>query len=116
MWFTAGALQTNVGRLRWYCLAYPGHSDVIKILLRALKPHKHVMDRRHPYEDFTCPKCGSEYKLVRVSAPADSSKPPPLHCKICNQELASADGENILKYFLVSRRRRSRQTAFTAAE
>ena len=113
MWFAAGALQTKLGRLPWNCLAYSGRSNVIKTFLNALKPRKHVMDRRGPYEDFTCQKCGSEYKLVRVPAPADSSKPP-LHCKICNQELASTDGENILKYFLVSRRRRSRP-AVTAA-
>ena len=103
----------NIGRSCWYRLTYPGHSDVIKILLKALKPRKHVMDRRCPYEDFTCPKCGSEYKLVRVPAPANSREP--LHRKICNQELASTDGENILKYFLVSRRRRSRPSVLTSA-
>jgi len=115
VWFAAGALQTNIGQLPWYFLAYSGHSDVIKIFLKARKPHKHVMDRRRPYEEFTCPKCGSEYKLVRVPAAADSREPP-LRCKICNQELASTDGENILKYFLVSRCRRSRPATFTAAQ
>lgn len=113
MWLTAGTLQTNIGQL--HCLAYSGHSDVIKIFLNALKPRKQVMDRRRPYEEFTCPKCGSDYKLVRVPAAADSREPP-LHCKVCNQEFASTDGENILKYFLVSRRRRSRTATFTAAQ
>src|SRR5215468_5828764 len=27
----------------------------------------------------------------------------PLHCKVCKQPLAAMDGENILKYFLISR-------------
>jgi len=104
----------NIGRSCWYRLTYPGHSDVIKIFLKALKPNKHVMDRRRPHEDFTCQKCGSEYKLVRVPAPT-VSREPPLHCKICNRELASTDGENILKYFLLSKRRRSRPAPVTPA-
>jgi len=82
-------------------------SAVIYFLLKAFKLRMDVMDRRRPNEDFTCPKCGAEYKLVLMPAPADS-RDSPLHCKICNQEFASTDGGNILKYFLVSRRRRSR--------
>ena len=83
-----------------------GQPAMIKIFLRGLKPQK-AMTERGPYEDFTCPKCGAQYKLVRVRAPSDT-RDPPLHCKICNQEFAPTDGENILKYFLVGRRRRSR--------
>ena len=77
---------------------------VINFLWKAFKPRTDVMDKRRPTEDFTCPKCGAEYKLVRMPAPAES-RDSPLHCKICNQEFASTDGESILKYFLVSRRR-----------
>ena len=82
-------------------------SAVMNFLWKAFKPRTDVMDKRRPNEDFACSKCGAEYKLVRMPVPADS-RDSPLHCKICNQEFASTDGENILKYFLVSRRRRSR--------
>jgi hypothetical protein len=27
----------------------------------------------------------------------------PLHCKVCKQPLAASDGEDVLKYFLISR-------------
>src|SRR5262245_7537385 len=90
-------------------------SAVIYFLLKALKLRTDVMDRRRPNEDFTCPKCGAEHKLVRMPAPADSREPP-LHCKVCNQEFASTDGENILKYFLVSRRHRSRPSVLTPTD
>jgi predicted SprT family Zn-dependent metalloprotease len=80
---------------------------MLNILLKVLKPPKDAMTKRRPNEDFNCPKCGAQYKLVRMSAPSNSLDPA-LHCKICNQELASTDGENILKYFLVGRRRYSR--------
>jgi hydrogenase maturation factor HypF (carbamoyltransferase family) len=80
-------------------------SAMTNILLEAFKPHKDLMNRRRPYEDFTCPKCGAHYKLVRMPAPADSPDLP-LHCKICSQEFASTDEGNILKYFLVGRRPR----------
>ena len=89
-----------------------GRSPVINFLLKAIKPRKHVMDRRRPNEDFTCPNCGAHYKLVRMPASANASDPP-VHCKVCNHELAPTDGENILKYFLVSKRRRSRSAALT---
>jgi predicted RNA-binding Zn-ribbon protein involved in translation (DUF1610 family) len=86
---------------------------MLHILLKSLTQRKDVMNRRQPYEDFTCPNCGAEYKLVRMPAAADSHDPP-LHCKNCNQEFASTDGATILKYFLVGRRRRSRPAVLTA--
>jgi prepilin signal peptidase PulO-like enzyme (type II secretory pathway) len=88
---------------------------MLHILLKTLEPHKDAMNKRRPYEDFTCPKCGAAYKLVRMPAPADS-RDPPLHCKICSQQFAPTDNGNILKYFLVGRRRRSRSGALTATE
>jgi len=71
------------------------------------------MNKRRPDEEFTCPKCGAQYKLVRMPAPADF-RDLPLHCKNCSQEFASTDEGNILKYFLVGRRRRSRPAALSA--
>ena len=64
------------------------------------------VNKRRPDEDFTCPKCGAAYKIVRIPAPGDFPDRR-LHCKICSQEFAPTDEANILKYFLVGRRRRS---------
>jgi len=104
-----GWFAVNQGRAHALVLLslHTERSAVTNFLWKAFKPRTDVMDKRRPNEDFTCPKCGAEYKVVRMSAPADS-RDPPLHCKICSQEFASTDGENILKYFLVGRRRRPR--------
>jgi hypothetical protein len=34
-----------------------------------------------------------------------------LHCKVCKQPLAASDGEDILKYFLISRPKGTRLQA-----
>ena len=52
--------------------------------------------------EFTCPGCQARYKLVRAKSAA-RSRDLPLHCKVCKQPLAASDGEDILKYFLISR-------------
>ena len=52
--------------------------------------------------DFICPGCQARYKLVRAKSPA-RSRDLPLHCKVCKQPPAATDGEDILKYFLISR-------------
>src|SRR5215467_1183082 len=44
-------------------------SAVVNFLWKAFKPRTDVMDKRRPNEDFTCPKCGAGYKLVRMPAP-----------------------------------------------
>jgi transcription elongation factor Elf1 len=67
----------------------------VEYLPQSLRPHKDAMNKRRPNEDFNCPKCGAQYKLVRMTARVDLLDPP-LHYKICSQELASTDGENIL--------------------
>ena len=83
-----------------------GTSAMLQILLQTLKPRRLAMNERKPHEDFNCPNCGVQYKLVRVPAqPGFVGEL--IHCKNCNQELASTDGENILKYFLVGNRRRA---------
>ena len=87
---------------------------MISILLRTLNAfgfeHKEAMNKRRPDEDFTCPKCGAAYKIVRMPALGDFRNRP-IHCKICTQEFASTDEGNILKYFLVGRGLRSPATA-----
>src|SRR5262245_48341849 len=89
----------------------PGGRGVMSMLKLEERPGE-TEHRRWLYEDFTCPNCGAEYKLVRMPTAADSHHPP-LHCKNCNQEFAPTDGANILKYFLVGRRRRSRPAVLT---
>src|SRR5262245_4065831 len=52
--------------------------------------------------NFICPGCQARYKVVRAkseSRAADWS----LHCKVCKQPLAATEGEDVLKYFLISR-------------
>jgi hypothetical protein len=51
--------------------------------------------------EFTCPECRTLYKVVRVPKPP--SLPEQLICcKVCTQPLAATEGDDILKYFLVS--------------
>ena len=52
--------------------------------------------------DFTCPRCTSRYKFVRVRA--DPDLPGRLiHCRVCKEPFAPTDGEYVLKYFLVDK-------------
>lgn len=57
---------------------------------------------------FTYSQCGAHYKVVRVKAESQSFDRL-LHCKVCKQQLAARDGEDILKYFLISRPARKSQ-------
>jgi len=52
--------------------------------------------------DFICAGCQARYKMVRAKSAA-RSRDLPLHCKVCKQPLAASDGEDVLKYFLISR-------------
>jgi len=60
--------------------------------------------------NFICPGCQARYKIVRAKAES-RSRDLPLHCKVCKQPLAAMDGENILKYFLISRPKARRSQA-----
>src|SRR5262249_4308717 len=52
--------------------------------------------------DFTCPRCTSRYKFVRVRA--DPELPSRLiDCRVCKEPFAPTDGEYVLKYFLVDK-------------
>jgi len=83
---------------------------MLHTLSNSPKPNQAAMSKRTPYEDFSCPKCGAQYKLVRMPAQANFLDRP-VQCKNCSQELPSTDDGNILKYFLVGRRRRSQSAA-----
>jgi len=64
--------------------------------------------------DFICPGCGARYKIVRAKSEL-RSRDFPLYCKVCKQLLAAMDGENILKYFLISRPKAKQSQAQTAS-
>jgi hypothetical protein len=56
---------------------------------------------------FNCPHCQAHYKVVRVPGPSGAADTP-VFCRTCQQPLTSADGDDILKYFLLDRPGRSR--------
>ena len=56
-----------------------------------------------PPADFICADCRAHYKVVRVKA-GSSSTDRLLHCKVCRLPIAARDGEEVLKYFLISRK------------
>jgi hypothetical protein len=59
------------------------------------------MSKSEP-NDFSCPGCEAEYKVVTIDAPSDA-----LHGKIaclkCNALFPAGEGRVFFKYFLVGR-------------
>jgi predicted Zn finger-like uncharacterized protein len=51
-----------------------------------------------------CPHCGAKYNVVRVAAPP--SQDGEVTCLNCGGPLSAREGQFVLKYFLVDRRRR----------
>ena len=73
--------------------------------------HIRRMTRDRP-QDFTCPRCQARYKTVGMqSEPGTVYRM--LQCTVCQQELAPTEGDDILKYFLVSRPRPENRTSRT---
>jgi hypothetical protein len=68
--------------------------------------HIGQMSRDHP-QDFSCPHCQARYKIVRIKSDPGAIYQA-LQCAVCEQRLAPTDGDDILKYFLVSRPRRKK--------
>jgi hypothetical protein len=62
----------------------------------------HPMTNPDRPQDVTCPRCQARYKVVRMKVEPGKSHPT-LQCRACHGPLASTEGDNILKYFLVSR-------------
>ena len=58
------------------------------------------MTRDHS-ESFACPRCQAGYKIVRVKSESRAVHRM-LQCTVCQQHLAPSEGDDILKYFLVS--------------
>ena len=58
-------------------------------------------------EDFTCPQCKSRYKLVRVK-PGPRTTNRAVYCIVCGNPLAARDGEDVLKYLLITRSKAER--------
>lgn len=55
---------------------------------------------------FSCPNCGTPYKLVRVEAESDPAPDPEeseIACPVCGAPLRGREGPFILKYFLLRR-------------
>ena len=50
--------------------------------------------------EFNCPYCQAGYKVVRVPRVGPTSDVPVL-CRACEHPLASNDGGDMLKYFLI---------------
>jgi hypothetical protein len=60
----------------------------------------HMAD--HVMADIFCPHCDAGYKVVRVKAePAGTYRL--IRCAVCRGPLLGADGDDVLKYFLVQR-------------
>ena len=60
--------------------------------------------------DFACPRCQARYKVVRIKSESGAIHQM-LQCIVCGQALAPIEGDDILKYFLVSPRKKGhRQT------
>ena len=53
-------------------------------------------------QDFSCPSCSAHYRVVRMKSEGRAAYQY-LQCTVCQQQLAPTDGDDILKYFLVSR-------------
>jgi predicted Zn finger-like uncharacterized protein len=59
-------------------------------------------------DDFTCPQCGAEYKVVRMS-PQSVLAAQTVKCLHCPAEFMARNGDLILKYFLLKRPARQAQ-------
>ena len=67
------------------------------------------MNRDDP-RAFSCPYCQAGYKIVRMKCvPGTAHRM--LQCTVCQHELAPTEGDDILKYFLVSRPRAESRTS-----
>ena len=56
-------------------------------------------------KDFACPRCQARYKIVRIKSEPGATHQM-LQCMMCEQSLAPTEGDDILKYFLVSPRKK----------
>jgi len=60
-----------------------------------------IVSHTHP-EDFDCPRCRARYKVVRMKSERGAAYRM-VQCAVCNQLFAPTEGNDILKYFLISR-------------
>ena len=60
----------------------------------------HMAD--HVMADIFCPHCDAGYKVVRVKAESGGTYRL-IRCAVCRGPLLGADGDDVLKYFLVQR-------------
>jgi predicted Zn finger-like uncharacterized protein len=53
---------------------------------------------------FTCPGCGAKYKIVLTEPSAVEAKNAKVKCRRCGTAFPAAEGDLVLKYFLVTGR------------
>ena len=61
---------------------------------------------------FLCPHCGAKYRLTRIEALGEPTKP--LACISCGESLAAREGEFFNKYFLIERPRKPHAVSLQA--
>jgi hypothetical protein len=54
-----------------------------------------------PVSFFNCPRCGADYKVVRIEAERAELLSDKIRCLSCDDELAAREDTFILKYFLI---------------
>ena len=57
-------------------------------------------------DEFACPRCQARYRIVRIKSESGATHQM-LQCVVCEQSLEPTEGDDILKYFLVSPRKRN---------
>jgi hypothetical protein len=57
-------------------------------------------------EKFTC-TCRTEYRIIRVKAEPGKTYSA-IHCRICHATLTPMEGDDILKYFIMHRAKKTR--------
>ena len=57
-------------------------------------------------DDFACPRCQARYRIVRIKCESGATHQM-LQCVVCEQSMEPTEGDDILKYFLVSPRKKS---------
>jgi hypothetical protein len=62
---------------------------------------------------FQCPSCGATYRLTRIEASGEPTKP--VACLTCGEPLAARDGDFFNKYFLIERPRKSHAISLRAS-
>jgi predicted Zn finger-like uncharacterized protein len=97
---SSDAFRAGLEIARWR--ARVGHLEIISQRCCERRSRSSYLGENNS-QDFACPQCESRYKLIREKAGPPTSNQP-VRCRVCGHVLASREGEDILKYFLIFRR------------